>query len=219
MTITVTLAEDDLLVREGLVALLSMQPAIELIEACTDLDSLLTSVDSAPPDVVLTDIRMPPTLTDEGIRAASRLRTSHPGVAVIVLSQYDDPAYALTLLGEGSERRGYLLKDRVSESEHLVAAIEAVAEGGSVIDPRVVDALVARQAPDSPLKFLTERELQVVSHMAQGKDNAAIAESLFISQRAVEKHNNSIFAKLGLTEAERVDKRVQAVLLFLDRSG
>lgn len=219
MAISVILAEDDLLVREGLAALLSVQPGIELLAACADLDELLTAIERTPPDVVLTDIRMPPGFADEGIQAAARLRSKHPEVAVIVLSQYDDPAYALALLGAGSERRGYLLKDRVSEPGHLVAAIEAVAAGGSVVDPRVVEALVARTDPSSPMRFLTERELEVLSHMAQGKDNAAIADSLYISQRAVEKHNNSIFAKLGLTEAARVDKRVRAVLLFLDRSG
>jgi DNA-binding NarL/FixJ family response regulator len=219
MAISVTLADDDLFVREGLVALLDDAPGIDVRDVCVDLDDLLVSVEANPPDVVLTDIRMPPTLGDEGIQAARRLRDTHPDVGVIVLSQYDDPAYALALLADGSERRGYLLKQRVSEPGELMAAIEAVAGGGSVIDPAVVDALVARQAPTSPLRFLTDRELEVVSHMAQGKDNAAIADSLYISQRAVEKHNNSIFAKLGLTVAERVDKRVQAVLLFLDRSS
>ena len=219
MAISVTLAEDDLFVREGLASFLDNAPGIDVCDVCVDLDTLLDAVERRPPDVVLTDIRMPPTLVDEGIQAAQRLRDTHPGVGVIVLSQYDDPAYALALLADGSDRRGYLLKQRVSEPGELMAAIEAVAGGGSVIDPAVVDALVARQAPTSPLRFLTDRELEVVSHMAQGKDNAAIADSLYISQRAVEKHNNSIFAKLGLTEADRVDKRVQAVLMFLDRGG
>ena len=219
MAISVTLAEDDLFVREGLASFLDNAPGIDVCDVCVDLDTLLDAVERRPPDVVLTDIRMPPTLVDEGIQAAQRLRATHPDVGVIVLSQYDDPAYALALLADGSDRRGYLLKQRVSEPGELMAAIEAVAGGGSVIDPAVVDALVARQAPTSPLRFLTDRELEVVSHMAQGKDNAAIADSLYISQRAVEKHNNSIFAKLGLTEADRVDKRVQAVLMFLDRGG
>lgn len=219
MAISVTLAEDDLFVREGLASFLDADPGVEVRDVCADLGTLLASVERNPPDVVLTDIRMPPAFGDEGIQAAQSLRSTHPDVAVIVLSQYDDPAYALALLAEGSERRGYMLKQRVSEPGELMAAIETVASGGSVIDPAVVDALVARQAPSSPLRFLTDRELEVLSQMAQGKDNAAIADSLYVSQRAVEKHNNSIFAKLGLTDAERVDKRVQAVLLFLDRSA
>ena len=197
-------------------ALISAEPELTLIEACADFDSLLASVSAIQPDVVLTDIRMPPTLTDEGIRAARSIRSDYPEVGVIVLSQYDTPAYALTLLEGGSERLGYLLKKRVADIATLVAAIETVAGGGSIIDPQVVESLVVRQSAQSPLKFLTDRELEVLSHMAQGKDNTAIGESLYISTRAVEKHNNSIFAKLGLTEAGGVDKRVRAVLHFLD---
>lgn len=216
MTLTVTVAEDDLLVREGIAALISAEPGLSLLGACADLDSLLASVSADQPDVVLTDIRMPPTQTDEGIRAARSIRSDYPEVGVIVLSQYDSPAYALTLLEAGSERLGYLLKERVSDLPTLVAAIQTVANGGSVIDPQVVESLVIRQSARSPLRFLTDREIEVLSHMAQGKDNTAIGNSLYISTRAVEKHNNAIFAKLGLTEAEGVDKRVRAVLHFLD---
>lgn len=216
MTLAVTVAEDDLLVREGVAALISAEPGLELAGMCHDLESLLTSVASNEPDVVLTDIRMPPTQSDEGIRAALEIRRDFPHVGVIVLSQYDSPAYALALLEAGSERLGYLLKERVSDNSTLVGAIETVASGGSVIDPQVVEALVIRQSAKSPLRFLTSRELEVLSNMAQGKNNSAIAESLYISTRAVEKHNNSIFAKLGLTDEGGVDKRVRAVLYLLD---
>lgn len=216
MTLTVTVAEDDLLVREGVAALISAEPGLSLVDTCNDLDSLLTSVARTPPDVVLTDIRMPPTQSNEGIRAARAIRSDFPQVGVIVLSQYDSPAYALALLESGSERLGYMLKERVIDPLTLVAAVETVASGGSVIDPQVVESLVIRQSAKSPLRFLTSRELEVLSNMAQGKDNTAIGESLYISTRAVEKHNNSIFAKLGLTDAIGVDKRVRAVLHFLN---
>lgn len=216
MTLSVTIAEDDLLVREGVAALISAEPGLSLLDACDDLDSLLASVTRSKPDVVLTDIRMPPTQSDEGIRAALEIRRDNPEVGVIVLSQYDTPAYALALLKGGSEGLGYLLKERVSDPAVLVSAIESVSTGGSVIDTRVVESLVARQSAGSPLRFLTERELDVLGNMAQGKDNSAIADTLYISTRAVEKHNNSIFAKLGLTDATGVDKRVRAVLEFLD---
>lgn len=216
MTLAVTIAEDDLLVRQGLSTLIEAEPTLSLLDACHDLESLLQSVNNTKPDVVLTDIRMPPDQTDEGIRAARQIRRDHPEVGIIVLSQYDTPAYALSLLESGSEGLGYLLKQRVTEATVLVAAIETVASGGSVVDPEVIESLVTRQSPRSPLKFLTARELEVLSNMAQGKDNTAIAETLFISTRAVEKHNNSIFAKLNLTGMDGVDKRVRAVLHFLD---
>jgi DNA-binding NarL/FixJ family response regulator len=213
----VVLAEDNLLVREGVQRLLEAQDDLELVAACGDLDGLLAAVQRERPDVVITDIRMPPTGTDEGIRAAERLRTTHPGVGVVVLSQYDDPEYALALLEDGSARRAYLLKERVSHPEQLLAAIREVALGGSVIDPRVVEALVTRRAREahSPLAELTARERDVLAAMAQGKTNAAIAEALVLTPRAVEKHINAIFSKLPLGQHPAADRRVTAVLLFL----
>jgi len=167
--------------------------------------------------VVVTDIRMPPTGTDEGIRAASVLRQRHPDMGVVVLSQYSEPAYAMSFLDGGSKGRAYLLKERVSDIGQLAAAIREVAAGGSVIDPVVVDALVAARAQpaDSPLHRLTAREKEILSEMAQGKNNAAVAASLVLSERAVEKHINSIFSKLALSEEPDVHRRVKAVLLFL----
>jgi DNA-binding NarL/FixJ family response regulator len=221
MTIRVVLAEDDYLVREGIRGLIDSQPDLELVAACEDLDELLAAIDAQKPDVVLTDIRMPPTKTDEGIRAAELLRESHPEIGVVVLSQYDDPAYALALLDHGTEGRAYMLKERVSDVEQLVAAIKTVAEGGSVIDPKIVEALVAdrsRQA-ESPLRWLTPREGEVLAEMAQGKNNAAIAGTLDLSVRAVEKHINSMFSKLGLSEETDVHKRVKSVLYFLAERG
>jgi DNA-binding NarL/FixJ family response regulator len=213
----VVLAEDNLLVREGVQRLLEAQDSIELVATCGDLDALLAAVDREHPDVVITDIRMPPTGTDEGIRAAERLRTSHPEIGVVVLSQHDDPEYALVLLENGSARRAYLLKERVSKPEQLLAAIGEVARGGSVIDPRVVEALVTQRAraAHSPLAELTARERDVLAAMAQGKTNAAIAEALVLTPRAVEKHINAIFSKLPLGQYPAADRRVTAVLLFL----
>jgi len=221
MTIRVVLAEDDYLVREGVRGLIDSQPDLELVAACEDLDELLAAIDDQNPDVVLTDIRMPPTKTNEGIRAAKLLRESHPDVGVVVLSQYDDPAYALELLDEGTEGRAYMLKERVSDVEQLVTAIQTVAEGGSVIDPKIVEALVADRSrrAESPLRWLTVREGEVLSEMAQGKNNAAIAGALGLSVRAVEKHINSMFSKLGLSEQADVHKRVKAVLFFLADRG
>lgn len=177
MPLRVVLAEDNLLVREGVQRLLDAQDDIELVATCGDLDGLLAAVERARPDVVITDIRMPPTGTDEGIRAAERLRTTHPEVGVVVLSQHDDAEYALALLEDGSARRAYLLKERVSHPEQLLAAVREVARGGSVIDPRVVEALVTQRAREahSPLAELTARERDVLAAIAQGKTNAAIA--------------------------------------------
>jgi DNA-binding NarL/FixJ family response regulator len=213
----VVLAEDNLLVREGVQRLLEAQDSIELVAACGDLDGLLAAVERERPDVVITDIRMPPTGTDEGIRAAERLRMTHPEVGVVVLSQHDDPDYALALLEDGSARRAYLLKERVSKPEQLLAAVGEVARGGSVIDPRVVEALVTQRAREahSPLAELTARERDVLAAMAQGKTNAAIAEALVLTPRAVEKHINAIFSKLPLGQHPAADRRVTAVLLFL----
>ena len=221
MLVKLVLAEDQYLVREGLRRLLEAQEDLEIAAVCEDLDSLLAAVDENRPDVVVTDIRMPPEHTDEGIRAAARLRTTHPDVGVVVLSQYATPAYVLALLEGGSEGRAYLLKERVKDVDQLLGAIRAVAEGGSVMDPKVVEALVAEnaRAEDSLLNELTPRERDVLREMAEGKNNAAIAESLFLTQRSVEKVIHSIFLKLGLTWETAVHKRVKAVILYLAESG
>lgn len=217
MTVRIVLAEDNYLVREGLHKLIETEPDLEVVAVCADYDELWAAVEAENPDVVVTDIRMPPTGTDEGIRAAAELRESRPEVGVVVLSQYSEPAYALSFLDGGSRGRAYLLKERVSDIGQLAAAIREVAAGGSVIDPLVVDSLVAaRSKPaDSPLRRLTPREGEILVEMARGKNNAAVAESLVLSERAVEKHINSIFSKLGLTAEPGVHRRVKAVLLFL----
>jgi DNA-binding NarL/FixJ family response regulator len=218
VAVRVAIADDSLLVREGLRELLAGEAGIEVVASCADLPSLLDAIDENPPDVVVTDIRMPPTQRDEGIRAAIQLRDTHPHIGVVVLSQYDEPSYVLALLEGGSARRGYLLKERVHDRAQLVSAIESVAEGGSFIDPKIVEVLVAAnaRAGRSPLSELTPREQEVLAELAQGKSNAAIADSLFLTRRAVEKHINSIFFKLNLSEAEDVSKRVKAALMFLD---
>lgn len=221
MPVRVVLAEDDYLVREGVRRLLESRADIEVAGVCDDLDSLLATVEAEQPDVVVTDIRMPPTDTDEGIRAAERLRETNPDVGVVVLSQYANAAYVLPLLEAGSARRAYLLKERVSDIEELAAAIHAVAAGGSVIDPKVVEVLIAAstRTEESPLNELTAREHDVLREMAEGKNNAAIAQSLFLTERSVEKVIHSIFLKLGLTWEAAVHKRVKAVILYLAESG
>jgi DNA-binding NarL/FixJ family response regulator len=215
--IRVVLAEDHYLVREGVRRLLDNQADVEVVTTCTDLDSLLAAVDEDSPDVVITDIRMPPGETDEGIQAAVRLRETNPDVGVVVLSQYAEPEYALALLDGGSERRAYLLKERVDDVEQLVAAIRAVADGGSVVDPKVVDVLMAdRDRPSSSaLDELTPRERDVLREMAEGKNNAAIAHTLFVTERSVEKVIHSIFVKLGIAWETEIHKRVKAVILYL----
>ena len=220
VAIRVVLAEDSYIVREGLEQVLDRAPGLQVVATCADLDSLLAAVESEQPDVVVTDIRMPPEETDEGIRAAAMLRETRPGVGVVVLSQHDDPSYALALLESGSEGRAYLLKERVHDGSQLAAAVVAVSEGGSVIDPKIVESLVqARAATDrSPLAELTSREREVLAEIAQGKSNSAIAESLVLTKRAVEKHINAIFLKLGLAQADDVSKRVKATLIFLSQS-
>jgi DNA-binding NarL/FixJ family response regulator len=217
MAIRVVLGEDSLIVREGVRQLLSVDANVEIVAAVADLDALRDACDRHRPDVLLTDIRMPPTNTDEGIRLASELRDSQPAIGVVVLSQYSDPVYALALLDRGSDRRAYLLKERVHNRAELMAAIRAVAEGGSLIDPKIVESLVAArsQVERSPLNELTAREREVLAEIAQGKSNMAIAGSLYLTKRAVEKHINSIFLKLGLADAEDVAKRVKAALMFL----
>ena len=217
----VVLAEDSYLVRQGVRMVLETDPGLELVAASDDLDDLLAVVDAGAADVVVTDIRMPPTNTDEGIRAATRLRATHPGLGVVVLSQHDEPEYALQLLEGGSARRAYLLKDSLNDPANLVAAVREVAAGGSMIDPRVVERLVrARSRLDgSPLRDLTPREMDVLSEMAQGRNNEAIAGSCHLSTRMVEKHINAIFSKLSLGEERDVHRRVKAVLIYLSATG
>src|SRR2546421_11562207 len=218
--IRVVFADDNYLLREGVKQLIETQPELELAAVAVDLDSLMAEVEAQRPDVVITDIRMPPTGTDEGIRAAEQIRVKHPGIGVVVLSQYAEPEYALALLERGAAGRAYLLKERVSDIEQLVNAIREVAKGGSVIDSKVVEALVAARTgkPDSPLRDLTPRENEVLAAMAEGKNNAAIAGGLFLTERAVEKHINSIFSKLGLAEEKDVHRRVKAALLSLSEA-
>jgi len=220
LPIRIVVAEDNYLVREGVRRLLDSRPEFEVAATCEDLDSLLAAVEAETPDVLLTDIRMPPDGRDEGIRAARMLRESKPELGVVVLSQYAEPAYALALLEDGADRRAYLLKERVDELDQLTAAIEAVADGGSFIDPKVVESLVsARSTTPSPLDELTPRELEVLAEMANGRNNAAIAASLFLAERSVEKVIHSIFLKLGLGWETAVHKRVKAVLLYLAEQG
>ena len=217
MALRLVLADDHYLVREGLRRLLETQPDVEIVAACGDLEQLLSAVEAERPDVVVTDIRMPPTGIDEGIRAAEQLRETHPEVGIVVLSQYAHPGYALALLESGTERRAYLLKERVDDLEQLMGAIHAVAAGGSVIDSKVVESLVAARAQkeESPLHELTAREVDVLREMAEGKNNASIAGSLFLTERSVEKVIHSIFLKLGLSYEPAVHKRVKAVILYL----
>jgi DNA-binding NarL/FixJ family response regulator len=206
-----------MLVREGVRQVLDRQADITVIAACADLPELLQAVDSSEPDVVVTDVRMPPTSRDEGIQAATRFRTSHPQLGVVVLSHYAEPGYAQSLLEGGSSGRAYLLKERVSEPGQLVEAVRRVADGGSVIDPAVVEVLVASsgRTRSSPLATLTARELEVLDQIAQGKSNAAVAQALFLSERAIEKHINTLFSKLGLNPEPDVNRRVKAVLMHL----
>jgi DNA-binding NarL/FixJ family response regulator len=216
-TVKVALAEDNVLLREGMSRLVAANEDFELAGVAGDLPQLLALVEEREPDVVVTDIRMPPTGTDEGIKAAAWLREHFPRTGVVVLSQYVAPGYALALLEHGSAGRAYLLKERVGSVDELARAIRAVAAGGSVIDPQVVDELVrARSAQrSSGLSLLTVRETEILAEMAQGKSNSAIAAALFVTERAVEKHTNSIFAKLGLSEERDVNRRVKAVLVYL----
>ena len=197
--------------------MLETNPDLEVAAVCEDLESLLSAVEAERPDVVVTDIRMPPGNLDEGIQASDRLRAEHPDVGVVVLSQYLEPAYALALFDAGTERRAYLLKERVHDIDQLVAAIQAVVEGGSVVDPKVVEALVAERTKreQSPLNELTQRERGVLREMAEGKNNAGIAAGLHLSERTVEKAIHAIFLKLGLTWETTVHKRVKAVILYL----
>jgi DNA-binding NarL/FixJ family response regulator len=213
----IVFAEDNYLVREGTVALLAEDDRVEVVATAASLDELLAAVTFHAPDAVLTDIRMPPTGTDEGIRAAKTIRSDHPDVGVVVLSQFVEEEYAYDLLKDGAAGLGYLLKERVADVDEVVRALQEVARGGSVLDPKVVEALVAAKdrMVHSPLGSLTDREREVLALMAQGMNNAAIASRLFLTERAVEKHINSMFHKLDLTEEPDVHRRVMAVLAFL----
>jgi DNA-binding NarL/FixJ family response regulator len=215
--IGVVLADDSYLVREAVTHVLADADGIEVLATCEDSESLLKAVEDSNPDVVVTDIRMPPSDTNEGLQVAATLRATHPEVGVVVLSQFAQPEYGLALLEGGSEGRAYLLKERVQHQGQLVAAIEAVADGGSVIDAKVVETLVEarKRAESSPLAELTPRELEILSFVARGRSNQAIADELFLTKRAVEKHINAIFLKLGLSGATDVSRRVKAALIYL----
>ena len=212
----VVLAEDSVLLREG-VARLLREAGFEVVGQASNADELLLKVRSYSPDVAIVDIRMPPTHTDEGLRAAQEIREKYPGTGVLVLSQYAEPAYAMELLAESAEGVGYLLKDRVSDVNDFCAAVKRVAEGGSALDPTVVSQLVGRRRRDDPVSELTPRETEVLELMAEGRSNQAIGERLFITPRAVEKHVTSIFGKLGLAAAAEDHRRVLAVLAYLNR--
>jgi len=214
--VRVVLAEDSVLLREG-VARLLREAGFEVVGQASNADELLLKVRSYSPDVAIVDIRMPPTHTDEGLRAAQEIREKYPGTGVLVLSQYAEPAYAMELLAESAEGVGYLLKDRVSDVNDFCAAVKRVAEGGSALDPTVVSQLVGRRRRDDPVSELTPRETEVLELMAEGRSNQAIGERLFITPRAVEKHVTSIFGKLGLAAAAEDHRRVLAVLAYLNR--
>src|SRR5437867_1690830 len=217
----VVFAEDNYLVREGTAALLAESDAVELVATATTKDELLSAVDEQNPDAVLTDIRMPPTGTNEGIEAAKEIRSAHPEIGVVVLSQFVEEDYAYELLKDGAAGLGYLLKERVADVDELVRALHEVARGGCRLARKVVEGLVSQRERDyrSPPEQLTEREQELLAHMAQGQNNAAIAKDLFLTERAVEKHINSLFHKLGLTEETDVHRRVMAVLSFLRETG
>jgi DNA-binding NarL/FixJ family response regulator len=217
VTTSLVLAEDSFIVREGIKLLLEQAGGFKLLAVCEDLPELLAAVDEHRPEVVLTDIRMPPTRTDEGIRAARQIRQQYPDIGVVVLSQYVEPEYAISLFSEGSSGLAYLLKERVGDLDHLTNAINQVSAGHSVIDPRVVDVLVQARTSrkENKLARLTDREREVLGEVASGMSNSGIAEKLFLSERAVEKHINSIFTKLDLPQEGDTNRRVRAVLLYL----
>jgi DNA-binding NarL/FixJ family response regulator len=217
MTIRVVLGEDNYLAREGIARALGRIAGVELVATCEDLGSLREAIDAERPDVVVTDIRMPPTNTDEGIRLANELRATEPGIGVVVLSQHSDPVYATALFENGSERRAYLIKERVRDAAELGRALRSVAEGGSVVDPVVVETLLqsTRARERSQLDGLTPRELEILALIAEGRSNAAIAETLFLTKRAVERHINGIFTKLDLGDSGSISRRVKATLVYL----
>jgi DNA-binding NarL/FixJ family response regulator len=217
MAIRIVVGEDSVVIREGIERMLERSDDIKVVSACADAATLRAAIAEQRPDVVLTDIRMPPTGTDEGIRIAVELRETAPDIGVVVLSQHVEPSYAIALLEGGSAGRAYLLKDRLRDSTVLTRAIREVAQGGSLVDPVVVDQLVAARAQrdNSPLRDLTDRELQILAMIAEGRSNAAVADELVVTKRAVERHINAIFLKLGLREDEDVSRRVKAALLYL----
>jgi DNA-binding NarL/FixJ family response regulator len=218
MPLRVVFADDHFLVRQGTAALLAEDGEVEVVGLAADFDELLDAVAKTAPDAVLTDIRMPPTWTDEGLRAAKQIRREHPATGVVVLSQYAEPTDVMELFADGVAGLGFLLKERVARVAELVAALRSVCAGGSALDPLVVEALVVRRTAQdrSPLATLTERELDVLREMATGKSNVAIARSLYVSERAIEKHTNALFAKLGVSEEKDMNRRVLAVLAFLE---
>jgi DNA-binding NarL/FixJ family response regulator len=210
----VVIADDSLLVREGLKRLLA-EAAIEVCGEAADADALATAVDQTQPDVVVVDMRMPPTHTDEGLRAAAAIRVRHPEIALLVLSQYIDADYALTLLGQGAEASGYLLKDRITHGTDLVDGLRRLAAGETVVDPLLVKQLLERPRHESPIEELTERERHVLSLMAEGLTDRGIAERLWLSPKTVESHVRHILRKLGLPEDRSRNRRVEAVLAYL----
>jgi DNA-binding NarL/FixJ family response regulator len=218
---TLLIAEDDYLVREGARAVLDAHPRLSVLGTASDPDEILALLETELPDVVILDIRMPPTFTTEGIELAHRLRAEHAGIGIVVLSQHADPEYAIELLKDGSTGVAYLLKERLGDADRLVQAIEEVRAGGSMLDPRIVEALLEaqRRRTASKLAGLTPRELEVLALMASGRGNAAIARELSITDRSVEKHSNAIFRKLGLSEELELNRRVAAVLFYLQRSA
>jgi DNA-binding NarL/FixJ family response regulator len=217
MAVRIVVAEDNLLVREGIIRLLSSSPDLEVVASGEDYDAVAAAVEEQEPDVVLTDIRMPPTSTDEGIRLARELHHSHPNIGVVVVSQYSEPDQILGVFEDGSDRRAYLLKERIHDRSVLVSAIRAVAAGGSWVDPKIVDVLVFVRSGGASTRLdeLTPREREVLAEIARGRSNAVIADDLFLTKRSIEKHVNSIFLKLGLGDADDVSKRVKAALIFL----
>ncbi|QNK82885.1 response regulator transcription factor [Nakamurella sp. PAMC28650] len=221
MSLHLVVAEDSILVREGLLRMLSALPDVQVVGAGGSLDDALGLIDTHRPDVVLTDIRMPPSRSDEGLRIAEHCRVRHPGTGVVLLSQYVEVGYVRVLLQRGTEGRGYLLKERIADLDDLHGAITAVAAGGSAIDPKVIESLVSVRSKggDQGLAKLSPRELEVLGAVAQGRTNKAVATELFLTQRAVEKHINSIFAKLGLTGDQSTHPRVRAALLYLAGEG
>jgi DNA-binding NarL/FixJ family response regulator len=222
MPLRIVLAEDSYLVREALMQLFASEPELDLVATAEDAAALVEAIERERPDVVLTDIFMPPFDGPDGIHVAARLRETHPEIGVVILSQYAEPGYAVELFESGSASRAYLLKERVGNRAELLAAIQAVASGGSVIDPKVVETLIAERtrAGDSLLGQLTAREREVLAEVATGKSNSAIAESLFLTKRAVEKHINAIFMKLNLRDSDDVSRRVKATLMYLsDENG
>jgi DNA-binding NarL/FixJ family response regulator len=218
--IRVVLGDDNFLAREGIARVLEGIEDVELVATCGDLDELRLVVDRVKPDAVVTDIRMPPTNTDEGIRFAGELRSSHPDVGVVVLSQHAEPAYAMSLFEDGSTQRAYLLKERVKDQDELARALREVVAGRSLVDTRIVDKLVSARLNNDPgLEKLTPREREILSMIAEGRSNASIAETLGVTKRAVERHINGIFVKLDLGEASDVNRRVKATLLYLTGEG